>query len=199
MVYSSDADLQSVETERVALTPQLKPILPKIVAPTLPPSVSAPLLFLKTIDHVEINEVVKRGGDVTYYTLDVFLVHHSTRIPTSQSRNTLVSHDKPDYHIERRYSDFAKLRHQVWSCAQRKHDESAVCGYCDTYMHFIVHSMSQPRTLVKLTTGVKRRKQILAAFCNEFIGMAIAGSRLGHLPCHSDRAIPRILERFFHQ
>ncbi|KAL7687281.1 hypothetical protein Plhal304r1_c023g0079681 [Plasmopara halstedii] len=43
-------------------------------------------------------------------------------------------------------------------------------------MSFIVHSMSQPRLLVKLATGVSTRKKLMTTFCNEFLRMTIRGA-----------------------
>jgi hypothetical protein len=183
-----------------AMSTAYAPLMPRLMlitmAPSLPSRASVPLAFLKTVDAIEINETVERNG-VTYYVMDVFLQHHSSHIPTSKSEQT--RNVQPDYRIEHRFNDFADLRYQVWSYAQRKHDNSATCGFCDKYMHFIVHSMSQPRLLVKIGKGVGKRKQLLARFCNEFIAMAIGAkmvSRSRNFRCDSYQAIPYIIECF---
>lgn len=180
---------------------QLSRLLPTTLAPTLPSRASAPLSFLETIDRVEISDTVERDG-VVYYVLDVFLEHHSSRIPTNKSRETKMSRVQPDYKVEHRFNDFADLRYQVWSYAQRQHAGSKGCAYCDEYMRFIVHSMSQPRLVVKLGTGVNKRKQLLATFCNEFVAMAIGAKMAGrsrNFTCDGYQAIPYIVERFFRQ
>jgi hypothetical protein len=193
--HSTDL-LPAMSTVHAPLMPRLMPIT---MAPTLPSRASAPLAFLETVDRIEINETVERDG-VTYYVMDVFLQHHSSRIPTNKSEQTRLSNAQPDYRVEHRFNDFADLRYQVWSYAQRKHESSTSCGYCDEYMHFIVHSLSQPRLLVKIGTGVSKRKQLLATFCNEFIAMAIGAkiaSRSRNFTCDGYQAIPYIIERVF--
>lgn len=188
-----------MSTAHAPLMPRLTPME---LAPTLPSRASAPLSFLETVDRVEINETAERDG-VVYYVLEVYLQHHSSRIPTNKSEQTRVNPAQPDYRVEHRFNDFADLRYQVWSYAQRKHADhasSAACGYCDAYMHFIVHAMAQPRLLVRIGTGVNKRKHLLASFCNEFIAMAIGAKtalRARNLSCDGYQAIPYIVERFF--
>ncbi|KAF1784542.1 Phox homologous domain [Phytophthora cactorum] len=115
---------------------------------------SAPLSFLEKIDHVEINRTTMRGG-VVYYVLDVYLEHSTSRIPTNKTTTT----GRPDYQLQRRFNDFANLRYQ----------------YCDAFMSYVVHSMSQPRLFVKLATGVDTRKKLMGKFCNEFLSMTVGG------------------------
>ncbi|KAF4028892.1 hypothetical protein GN244_ATG19394 [Phytophthora infestans] len=167
--------------------------------PTLSSKASEPLSFLAKIDRVEINHTTERDG-VVYYVLDVFLERSTSRIPTLKTAKT-ASSGRPDYQLERRFNDFADLRYQVWSYAQRKHEGSCTgCKYCDEFMSYIVHSMSQPRLFVKLTTGVDTRKKLMTTFCNEFINLTL-GSRSEPRPrsfeCDSIQAIPYLVHRFF--
>ncbi|KAF4028891.1 hypothetical protein GN244_ATG19393 [Phytophthora infestans] len=167
--------------------------------PTLSSKASEPLSFLAKIDRVEINHTTERDG-VVYYVLDVFLGvarHASQR--SRRPRPLPVA--GPITKLERRFNDFADLRYQVWSYAQRKHEGSCTgCKYCDEFMSYIVHSMSQARLFVKLTTGVDTRKKLMTTFCNEFIDLTL-GSRSEPRPrsfeCDSIQAIPYLVHRFF--
>ncbi|EGZ18792.1 hypothetical protein PHYSODRAFT_315355 [Phytophthora sojae] len=164
--------------------------------PTRSSELSATLSFLEKIDHIEINGTTERNG-VVYYRVEVFLQHSMSRIPTVKA--TAVA-DHPDYQLERRFSDFANLRYQVWMYAQRKHEDDQSCEYCGEFMSYIVHSLSQPRSLVKLVTGVNARKKLLVAFCNTFIEKTIAGKtdlQMRNSKCTGLQTIPHIVEDFF--
>ncbi|KAE8907800.1 hypothetical protein PF005_g17790 [Phytophthora fragariae] len=176
--------------------------LPHLQSLTLTPTrasrASAPLSVLEKIDRVEINRVTVRGG-VVYYVLDVYLEHSTSRIPTNKTAK-VSSSGRPDYQLERRFNDFANLRYQVWAYAQRKHQDGCACKYCDAFMGYIVHSMSQPRLFVKIATGVDARKKLMATFCNEFLSMAVGGKtepRPRNIACDGFQAIPYVMERFF--
>ncbi|KAG6620140.1 uncharacterized protein IUM83_05740 [Phytophthora cinnamomi] len=185
-------------TAAPAMVPHLQPLSPVTLTPTRSSKASEPLAFLAKIDRVEINRTTEQDG-VVYYVLDVFLEHSTSRIPTLKTAKASAS-GRPDYSIHKRFNDFADLRHQVWSYAQRKHEEGCTCKYCDAFMSYIVHSMSQPRLLVKIATGVDARKKLMATFCNEFIGLTLAGKselRPRNFECDGFLAIPYLVQRFF--
>ncbi|KAL4109590.1 hypothetical protein PRIC1_001293 [Phytophthora ramorum] len=180
------------------IMPHLQPLSPVTVTPTRSSKASGPLSFLAKIDRVEINRTTERDG-VVYYVLDVFLEHSTSRIPTLKSAKA-ASSGRPDYQLERRFNDFADLRHQVWTYAQRKHEEGCTCTYCDAFMSYIVHSMAQPRLFVKLATGVDTRKKLMATFCNEFMAITLGGKsepRPRNFECDGFLAIPYVVQRFF--
>ncbi|KAE9037885.1 hypothetical protein PR003_g30094 [Phytophthora rubi] len=178
--------------------PHLQSLSPVTLTPTRASRASAPLSVLEKIDRVEINRVTVRGG-VVYYVLDVYLEHSTSRIPTNKTAK-VSSSGRPDYQLERRFNDFANLRYQVWAYAQRKHQDGCACKYCNAFMGYIVHSMSQPRLFVKIATGVDARKKLMATFCNEFLSMAVGGKtepRPRNIACDGFQAIPYVMERFF--
>ncbi|OWZ06863.1 hypothetical protein PHMEG_00020828, partial [Phytophthora megakarya] len=165
--------------------------------PTRFSELSASLSFLEKIDHVEINGTTERNG-VVYYQIDVFLEHNISHIPTIKS---IAVSDQPDYQLQRRFTDFANLRYEVWMHAQRNHEDGHTCKYCGAFMKYIVHSMSQPRAIVKLTTGVNTRKKLLAKFCNAFIEKTLHRTELQHQDtvCTGYQIIPNVVEDFFRQ
>lgn len=180
-------------------TPLAVPVLQPIrMTPHRPSTATAPVEFLSTIERVEINNTVERDG-VVYYVLDVFLQRHKNRIPTNKRPE--INRDEPDFQLEKRFTDFADMRHRVWCCVQEKH-QGGKCSFCDQYMDFIVFSFAQPRLIVKLGTGTRSRKRLLTTFCNEFIRMAV-GSQAElrqprqTAPCRGLHVSPAIVERFF--
>ncbi|KAL3672219.1 hypothetical protein V7S43_002881 [Phytophthora oleae] len=180
------------------MMPHLQSLSPVTITPTRVSKASAPLSFLEKIDRVEINRTTVRGG-VVYYVLDVYLEHSTSRIPTNKTAKSPTS-GRPDYQLERRFNDFANLRYQIWAYAQRKHPDGCACKYCDAFMSYIVHSMSQPRLFVKLATGVDTRKKLMTTFCNEFLSMTVGGKtepRPRNIACDGFQAIPYVMERFF--
>ncbi|KAG7380343.1 hypothetical protein PHYPSEUDO_007315 [Phytophthora pseudosyringae] len=197
---SSTATMSAADAPMTAtVVPHLQPLSPVTITPTLSSTASEPLAFLAKIDRVEINRTTERGG-VVYYVLDVFLEHSTSRIPTLKTAKAAPS-GRPDYQLERRFNDFADLRYQVWAYAQRKHEDGCTCcKYCDAFMSYIVHSMSQPRLLVKLATGVDTRKKLMATFCDEFVDITLGGRsepRPRNFECDGFQAIPLLMQRFF--
>ncbi|KAG6953849.1 hypothetical protein JG687_00012162 [Phytophthora cactorum] len=160
-------------------TPSLQQLTKLTILPSRSSQLSTPLTFLDKIDHIEINDTSERNG-VVFYRIAVFLKHNTSHIPTIKS--TAVS-DQPDYQIERRFTDFANLR----------------CKYCGEFMSYIVHSLSQPRALIKLATGVHTRKKLLTSFCNAFIIKALARKEHFRSLCTGYQTIPHIMEDFFRQ
>ncbi|KAG7376485.1 hypothetical protein PHYPSEUDO_013301 [Phytophthora pseudosyringae] len=174
----------------------LQRLTPVPLEPTLSSKAAAPLSFLETVDRVEINGTVARH-DAVYYVVDVFLLHHTSRIPTLNTPTASAS--RPDYQVRRRFSEFADLRYQAWVYAQRKHEDGHICEYCSKYMHFILYSLAQPRLYVKLAAGVERRKKVLKSFCDAFVGMALSSKtepRARDATCDGCQAIPHLVERF---
>ncbi|KAG6620829.1 uncharacterized protein IUM83_11722 [Phytophthora cinnamomi] len=175
---------------------QLQHLNPVPLAPTRSSQAAAPISFLETIDRVEINRTVVRH-DVVYYVVDVFLLHHTSRIPTLNTPTASAS--RPDYQVLHRFSDFAELRYQAWAYAQRKHEDGHICKYCSKYMHFILYSLAQPRLYVKLAAGVERRKKVLKSFCAAFVAMALSSKTEPHsrdATCDGCQAIPHLVEHF---
>jgi hypothetical protein len=175
---------------------QLQHLTPVSLEPTVSSKAAGPISFLETIDRVEINRTVERHG-VVYYALDVFLLHHTSRIPTLNTPTASAS--RPDYHVLHRFSDFAHLRYQAWAYAQRKHEDGHICKYCSKYMHFILYSLAQPRLYVKLGAGVERRKKVLRSFCTAFVDMALNSKTEPHacdIVCAGCQEIPHLMECF---
>lgn len=166
-----------------------------------------PLEFLQKIAAIEINHTVERNG-IVYFVLDVYLKHFTSRIPTNQKKSALESpfsktqqrRAKPDYQIEKRFSDFADFRYNVWLHAQKNH--GCKCAYCDEFMDYIVYKMAQPRLLVRLATTTSMRKKLFTTFCNEFVRLAIKDEQLQrpqNVQCRGFQAIPSLVERFFRE
>uniref|UniRef100_K3X9R4 PX domain-containing protein n=1 Tax=Globisporangium ultimum (strain ATCC 200006 / CBS 805.95 / DAOM BR144) TaxID=431595 RepID=K3X9R4_GLOUD len=187
-------------------------LTPVPVVPRRPSVAHEPLAALEKIDAIEINSTVERDG-VVYFVLDVYLKRYTqSRIPTlqkalaeqkQQDRKGVQCRrgQQPDYQIQKRFTDFADLRYQVWVHAQKTH--GCRCAYCDAFMDFIVHSLAQPRLLVKLATGTKTRKKLFTTFCNQFVHLAVANASepqtgASREPrCEASQVIPVYVERFF--
>lgn len=187
-----------------ASVPHAPPLSPVVVEPQRWSTSSHSLTFLTNVDRIEINETVERNG-VTYYVMDVFLFHCNSRLPTninnprrasmssSSSMSRASESSTPDFRVERRYSDFARLRAQVrcWSCM----DAVVICDYCDEIIKYTRFEMRQPRFLVKIATGVPQRKKILASFINDFVALAQLPNHRNQR-CEAREHVPTLLESF---
>ncbi|TYZ54119.1 hypothetical protein PybrP1_006063, partial [[Pythium] brassicae (nom. inval.)] len=217
----------------ISSIPSIPALAPVTLYPRRASPCAAPLAFLESIDAIEINHAVERGG-VVYFVLDVYLKPVTSRIPTTQLRQkqqrTYQQHgalssaarattlaiaepsvtaavttttttrasttttqqqepyarkSKADYQIEKRFSDFADLRYQVWVFAQRQAETR--CALSNQLMDSIVHSFAQPRLLVRLATTTSMRKKLLATFCNDFLHIAVRGISSGGAVASSRR------------
>ncbi|RLN73311.1 hypothetical protein BBJ28_00012832 [Nothophytophthora sp. Chile5] len=178
------------------------PLSPVCLTPHRSSSAVEPIGILEKIDRVEITNFAEIGG-VVYYFLDVYLKHHTNRIPTNK-RLEAARRDRPDYTIQKRFNDFANLRYQVWNFAQRRHDGGGACKYCSKNMDFLVTSFSQPRLVIKLFVKNKRmRCRLLTKCINKYIELAMGGKESGlrerYYECDGFQTIPCLVERFLRE
>ncbi|KAI9922602.1 hypothetical protein PsorP6_001853 [Peronosclerospora sorghi] len=174
------------------------PLAPVVVEPLRCSIASSSLSFLSHINHIEIQDTVERDG-VTYYVLEVYLFHYNSRLPTTVNNPRMAAaHDSetqaPDFRVERRYSDFSSLRHQVkvWTCRSAQ----SMCHYCHEFAHYMRFKLRQPGLLTSLTTNVEKRKSILQAFMIEFVALAQNPSKGSLHRCEAREHVPALLESF---
>lgn len=173
------------------------PLTPVYLAPHRLSSAAEPIGVLEKIDHVEIINFAEIGG-VVYYFIDVYLKHHTNRIPTNK-RLEASRRDRPDYTVRKRFTDFANLRYKLWSYVQRQHDGGAACTYCSKNMDILLTSFSQPRLFIKLfVKGEKPRSRLLAKCINKYVEMAIDKkvTRQRYYMCDGYMMIPALVVQF---
>jgi hypothetical protein len=177
------------------------PLTPVRVEPLRWSASSFSLSFLSNIDRLEINETVERAG-VTYYVLEVYQFHYNSRLPTNVNNPRMAvtrlsdSGDacEPDYRVERRYSDFVKLRHQVklWTCPNAQF----TCQFCYEYGRYMRFKLRQPRLLASLSHNVEKRKDMLQEFMTDFVDLAQNPSKNTIHRCEAHQHVPALLESF---
>ncbi|CAI5733921.1 unnamed protein product [Hyaloperonospora brassicae] len=180
------------------------PLTPVVVEPLRWSTASFSLTFLSNIERLVINEAVERNG-ATYYVVQVYQFHSDSRLPTNMNnpRRSIPRlsdlsdpplRSEPDFRVERRYSDFAKLRHQVklWTCP----NAHFVCPYCHAYNRYIRFKLHQPRRLVAFRTGVKKRQAILQEFMTDFVDLAQNSAKNTLRRCEAHHHVPALLESF---
>lgn len=185
-----------VETPARTKAPLLQPVAMK---PVRWSTAAVPLAFLNTIERIEINHTRVRDG-VTYYVLDVFLYHFNTRLPASLNNprhaalSTLpVKADKPDYQVERRFSEFCRLRAQVYELVCM--NPHYFCAHCHDFIAYVRFNPSQPRSLVKIAAGTEKRKAILSTFINDFLRMALS-KEIQSRNCVPEDLVPHLMKQF---
>ncbi|CEG38919.1 uncharacterized protein PHALS_08964 [Plasmopara halstedii] len=136
-------------------------------------------LCLSRIEYIAIREVITREEGTSYFVLDVYLYRQQKGLPSS--RRKLFSNSskrladcepqnrKPDYHIEQRYSSFARLRSNVSHSARKHHPLCKACAYCTSVLDFLHMTPCKPSLRVKFTTTTEERKAILSSFINELV------------------------------
>ncbi|CAI5730550.1 unnamed protein product [Peronospora destructor] len=174
------------------------PLTLDYLTPLRPSSAVELISLLEKIDHVEIASFAEIGG-VVYYFVDVYLKHHTNRIPTNKRLET-SRRDRPDYTVRKRFTEFANLRYKLWSYAQRQHISGTACKYCSKCMEVLWTSLSQPRLFMKLLVKSKTTRSWLLAKCmNKYIEMTIGTkeeTRQRYYMCDGSMMIPALVVRF---
>ena len=211
-----DMSVNAYEPKQLSLIPRLTcklsqhemahahkapPLTPVPMEPLRLSLASFSLSFLSNVDRIEINETVVRNG-VTYYVLDVYQFHYGSRLPTNvnnprmaASRLSSTSEPcQPDFRVERRYSDFAKLRNQIklWTCPNAQF----ACKYCYDFNRYIRLKVRQPRMLMSFSRNVEKRKSILQDFITDFVELAQNPLKNAMHQCEAHQHVPILLESF---
>ncbi|CAH0491424.1 unnamed protein product [Peronospora farinosa] len=161
---------------------------------------SLSLGFVHSVGHVDINEARTGKDDEVYYTLEVYLSLPTSRLPTSpcdpvDAMSPQHHAIRPTFKVERCFAEFEELRENVLKFVSRI--PQCTCQYCKDFLLYIRFKYSQPRGITKLTTGTKKRKQVLQTFINDFVLM---GQRraptLGKRKCEAQKRLPAMLETF---
>lgn len=149
-------------------------------------ALSSPLL--DSVDHTTVSDACKRSDGVTYYSVRAFLSLPSSRLPTS-SASASRSHNRrrpspedadaaasqPVGCVQRRYSDFARLRTEMLVVVSRL--PQCQCSYCLDFLVYLRFHWRQPDGLHKLFGSAKhqeRRRKMLEAFLNDVVELAQA-------------------------
>ncbi|OWY96511.1 hypothetical protein PHMEG_00033205 [Phytophthora megakarya] len=149
------------------------------------------LEFLKTVSHVDIQKTRSSEDGAVLYKLEVHL--QSTN--QSDSKSTTACETLTSYLLERSFTDFENLRQKVHDVVTAL--PQCPCQYCFDFILYIRYKFKQPRSMVKLSTGVDKRKQILSTFVNEFVVMAKRRvQKSGKRKCQAQELVPIILEAF---
>ncbi|KAG7397822.1 hypothetical protein PHYBOEH_012084 [Phytophthora boehmeriae] len=163
---------------------------------------SLPVGFLTSIDRVEINETRTLEDDTQVYVLEVFLSLPTSRLPTynlkSEKAISTAQATLPTFTVEHRFSDFEELRSNV--SASVSMERQCSCMYCLGFVEYIRFAGSQPRGLVKLFSGVEKRRQKLTTFMNDFVTMGRRRApQKGRRKCEAQELVPKLLLEFLLQ
>ncbi|CEG40018.1 Phox homologous domain [Plasmopara halstedii] len=132
--------------------------------------------FLSSVDRIEISKTRTNGHDQTvYYTLDVFLCLPTSRLPTSSCNlihapSSRHKHVRRTFSVERRFDEFEELRKNVLEAVSQI--PQCTCQYCLDFLVYIHYKYKQPRSIMRLTSGLKKRRRILTRFINDFVAMS---------------------------
>lgn len=191
------------------------PLAPKVMEPERHSKAADAAMYLQRIERLEITNVVKHDGDSTnYYVINVYLKQEQSRIPTNQSRFQRVLHAhrhhghchdaprdtqhqaKPDFTVERRFSEFEKLRKDLWETVQHSHRH--FCRFCDGFMTLLLFSSAQPGVLAKT---VLKSSDVRAKLLDKFLHNLVTEFQLSRPrcrigPCYGVGHLPAMLYNF---
>lgn len=163
----------------------------------------ASIARLKKIASLRVKSFVRRNGTL-YYVIDVFLHKPSSRILTRAGRSHSGSppdsdiHDRaPDFQVERRFSEFTKLRSSVYRLAQSSHNLMR-CGLCDDIVNSTLLGSDQPKRYMSFMLSNTSIAHTLTQFLRSLmrITMCINGRGRGDgasSECVAREQIPQLL------
>ncbi|KAG3113419.1 hypothetical protein PI124_g19691 [Phytophthora idaei] len=176
--------------------PKLKP-LPALTSASLAPLSSAPrdrsppssMEFLSNLDQIRI---VQARATLRPPLSSVSQL--STATPTTASTSEHEAPERqPDLCVRRRFSDFARLRHEAVaaSCV----NAHFLCQYCRQLRTYTRFHAAQPLWFVRVMSTKKQRKKILARFLSDFVDFAQSRAQRDR-HCRLRQTLPKLIEEF---
>ncbi|KAG2788945.1 hypothetical protein JG687_00003775 [Phytophthora cactorum] len=118
----------------------------------------------------------------------------STATPTTASTSEHEAPERePDLCVRRRFSDFARLRHEAVaaSCV----NAHFLCQYCRQLRTYTRFHAAQPLWFVRVVSTKKQRKKILARFLSDFVDFAQSRAQRDR-HCRLRQTLPKLIEEF---
>lgn len=172
----------------------------------------AAITALKKIDAVRVDGCVERNGKL-YYVIDVYLQRPESRIPTNvRSKQQQTPHKRrvgestpesmatrtraPDFQVERRFSDFTKLRSKAYREAQSSH-RMLRCSFCEDIVNSTLLGTHQPKRFMNVVFTSAKLTCVLTGFVNDLLEMTRRSKRgNGCRACTGQEQIPQLLCAF---
>lgn len=191
---ASDANEHQCVTFHSCLSPlQLTNILPERYSQGL-----AYITLLKKVASLRVGSFVRRNG-LLYYVIDVYFHKPSSRIPTRVIRSDSDTHGRaPDFQVERRFSEFTKLRSKAYRLAQTSHNLMR-CGLCDDIVNSTLLGSDQPKSYMAFLLTQRAIAPILTQFLRNLMRIVVCSRGRGdeaNRECEAREQIPHFLLAF---
>ncbi|KAG6615262.1 Phox homologous domain [Phytophthora cinnamomi] len=159
--------------------------------------------FLNSVSRIDIHKTHCQWDNVVLYELEIHRNPTSPRQAALQSdpNDTTPSNQNSNFEAQALYSvvrsffDFEVLRGKIVEALGIL--PQCTCQYCVEFVLYTRYKWGQPRGVVKITTGVRKRKKLLAAFIRDVLAMGKRRvKKTGKYKCHAQEIVPSILESF---
>ncbi|GLD97689.1 hypothetical protein PINS_up006379 [Pythium insidiosum] len=174
------------------------PLLPKMMKPLRLSRATDAAKRLESIECVEIRDVESRDGK-NYYAIQLYMHHEKNRIPMNRSRRILRNKPttpQPDFVVRRRFSDFAKLRSQIWELVHRSHPD--YCLFCDGFVVLFAFHFAKPSVVTSLLCPTpKMRAQLLSRFLVNMLAEVRLNRPRCRITCQAHHELYVLLDDFF--
>ncbi|KAG6594325.1 Phox homologous domain [Phytophthora cinnamomi] len=159
--------------------------------------------FLNSVSRIDIHKTHCQWDNVVLYELEIHRNPTSPRQVALQSdpNDTTPSNQNSNFEAQASYSvvrsffDFEVLRGKIVEALGIL--PQCTCQYCVEFVLYTRYKWGQPRGVVKITTGVRKRKKLLAAFIRDVLAMGKRRvKKTGKYKCHAQEIVPSILESF---
>lgn len=152
------------------------------------------LLLLQRIESIQATHCGRRDGR-TYYSIAIYLRQFQSRIPTSSRKHSdpsFVTSGEPHFQIERRFSEFRKLR----DCIHKHAFDCGFCSFCGDVLQYVYCSESQPRLLTPVFKGPDQVLSMLTTFLNDLLELSVGSKSSNSRVCEGRERIPSRLAAF---
>ncbi|CAH0491421.1 unnamed protein product [Peronospora farinosa] len=143
---------------------------------------------LQRFECIRVAKKIRRNGH-RFYVAAVFLQRNSARCRLSESvykaspasklspqamRNFMMTEREPDFVVERRFSEFRKLRKDVVALLRFNGTHVKVCTDCQDLLRAMVRPKHRNWTLKRMFGNKEQRFALLTTFVNDLLTLTIS-------------------------
>ncbi|OWZ00129.1 hypothetical protein PHMEG_00028755 [Phytophthora megakarya] len=162
------------------------------------------LTKLKQIRQVQVS----RGADNKSYCIDVFTTSQSiTRIPTNLTSidpalteaNEKQLFSRPDIHVEKEFTDFVKLRDELYDSCHIGPHLYMNCTFCSEVTRYLLFGAVLPGALLTWMLPQHQRMKAVQRFIESLLLLAVSCPVIDSEACPCQEKLPRQLYKFLFQ
>ncbi|POM79119.1 Hypothetical protein PHPALM_3274 [Phytophthora palmivora] len=199
---SSDYSLSSVAVGSLA---RLTPV------GLMPERYSRHMMILTKLKQIRQVQVSRGTANKRSYVIDVFTTSQSiTRIPTSlnpidstlteaRGQQSTKLFSRPDIHVEKQFTDFVKLRDELYDACHTGPHLYMNCRFCSEVTRYLLFGAVLPGALLTWMLSQHQRSKAVQRFIESLLQLAVSCPVIDSEACICQEKLPRKLYNFLFQ